>query len=141
MKTSLVLSILMGSLAVVFAQANDTPSMQELVQQGRRSQIVAKQWGTAQQTFTKALAIEPENLDALYGLGTALNELKQNDKAKDLFAKGSAIPPDQGRFQAGLGTCLANLKKYDLALTSFTKGLADQSLSGPERLSASLCPI
>lgn len=78
---------------VLFAQS---------VEQGRKF-FYYERWKSAQETFEKVLAANPNNIDAVYWLGQTLLELKDSVGAKNLYQKSLTQNGNAPLLLAGMG--------------------------------------
>jgi Tfp pilus assembly protein PilF len=76
--------------------------------------------------YDKALAINPDYLDALINRGNVLVEFKRFDEALASFDRALAIKPDSVDLLKNRAIVLIKLKRLDEALASFDKALAIQ---------------
>jgi tetratricopeptide (TPR) repeat protein len=78
---------------VLFAQS---------VEQGRKF-FYYERWKSAQETFEKVLAANPNNIDAVYWLGQTLLEMKDSVGAKNLYQKSLTQNGNAPLLLAGMG--------------------------------------
>ncbi|MDF2192989.1 tetratricopeptide repeat protein [Paraflavitalea sp. CAU 1676] len=78
---------------ILFAQSVD---------QGRKF-FYYERWKSAQETFEKVLAANPNNIDAVYWLGQTLLELKDSVGAKNLYQKSLTQNGNAPLLLAGMG--------------------------------------
>lgn len=62
--------------------------------------------------FERVLAVDPENAEALAGLGRAKLGLKKHDEALQLLERAAAKLPDDGPIQASLGELYGKLDRH-----------------------------
>jgi tetratricopeptide (TPR) repeat protein len=74
--------------------------------------------------FDRALAIDPNNTDALNGKGYALYGLGRYQEAISFFDKALAIDPDYVYALNGKGNAFLGLERYQEAISFFDKALA-----------------
>ncbi len=72
------------------------------VEQGRKF-FYYERWKSAQETFEKVLAANPNNIDAVYWLGQTLLELKDSVGAKNLYQKSLTQNGNAPLLLAGMG--------------------------------------
>lgn len=95
MKRSFILLVAMVVAGgnVLFAQS---------VEQGRKF-FYYERWKSAQETFEKVLAANPNNIDAVYWLGQTLLEMKDSVGAKNLYQKSLNQNGNAPLLLAGMG--------------------------------------
>ena len=71
-----------------------------------------------------ALAIRPDDAEALSGRGDVLRELKRLDEALASYDKAITLKPDHADAWNNRGLALWELKRLDEALVSFDKASA-----------------
>lgn len=78
-------------------------------------QIHAKEnrWKEAEAAFREALAIDPDDAEALDGLGQALRGLGKPEEAVYLHMKAIALEPRRAAAHLHLGMALADTKQFD----------------------------
>jgi tetratricopeptide (TPR) repeat protein len=76
---------------------------------------------SAERSFRRALAKDPENLSAMNGLGFLLLNMGKNAEAKTLFEKCLEIEPDAAGPMNGLARCLKEEGKVDEAIALWEK--------------------
>ncbi|MZP29523.1 tetratricopeptide repeat protein [Heliobacterium undosum] len=82
----------------------------------------------AEESFQKALELEPQLADAYYGVGRVYFEQGKYDQAEKAFASAIAFKQD-GRYYNALGDLLHYLGRVDEALTAYRRSLEWQ---GPQ---------
>jgi tetratricopeptide (TPR) repeat protein len=82
----------------------------------------------AADSYTSALASEPDNLCAHYNLGVCLREMQRWAAARACFEKLLAYDPHRDHVRIALADCLLHLNQPEEALVHF-----DQCWSQPER--------
>ncbi len=96
---------------------------QEVFEQGR----VAMEGGHPEQAkarFEAALAIYPQNFDALHFLGIVHAQMGLHQFAVSYFKQAAQINPNMAAVHNNLGLTLDDLQRYDEALASFDRALA-----------------
>ncbi|MEQ8192386.1 MAG: tetratricopeptide repeat protein, partial [Candidatus Eremiobacterota bacterium] len=73
--------------------------------------------------FNKALAINPDYVEALIGKGMALYKLEELEKAKNCFIKVMKLKPSDKIGWYGTGLVYLEQKKYDVAIQYFDEAL------------------
>lgn len=66
--------------------------------------------------FKKALALEPDNEQALRGYARSLYSEQRYDEALDAFERLLTLKPDNRSIELNVAVCLIDLKRYDEAL-------------------------
>jgi tetratricopeptide (TPR) repeat protein len=74
--------------------------------------------------FERALAIKPDNIDALNNRGSALRNLKRFAQALESYDQVLAIEPDHVEALYNRGNALQGLKRHGDALASFERALS-----------------
>ena len=75
------------------AGARDSEQAGKLVKEANRA-AATRQWSQAEKTYRAALAADPLNAAAAYGLGTALNAQRRRSEAFEAYALATGINPD-----------------------------------------------
>lgn len=83
--------------------------------------------------FQKALQIDPDNKNALNGLGLVYFELEEFEKAKELFLKTVYIDPDFSDAYNNLGVTYMKIGQWTEAIESFKKALSNPLYQNVER--------
>jgi tetratricopeptide (TPR) repeat protein len=71
----------------------------------------------------KALAVDPEHVDAFLLLGESYFRLRRFEQARDYYEKAREILPDTAGVYFNLGTVYYNLGEYDRAIVNYRKSL------------------
>jgi tetratricopeptide (TPR) repeat protein len=71
----------------------------------------------------KALAVDPEHVDAFLLLGESYFRLRRFEQARDYYEKAREILPDTAGVYFNLGTVYYNLGEYDRAIDNYRKSL------------------
>jgi len=71
----------------------------------------------------KAVALDPDNQEALYYLALGLQQAGQDERAVDVYRKVIASSPDSARAHGGLGSALLNLGQLEAAAASLRRAL------------------
>jgi tetratricopeptide (TPR) repeat protein len=66
--------------------------------------------------FKEALALEPDNEQALRGYARSLYSEQRYDEALDAFERLLSLKPDNRSIELNVAVCLIDLKRYDEAL-------------------------
>ncbi|MGC2571495.1 MAG: tetratricopeptide repeat protein, partial [Candidatus Nitrosopolaris sp.] len=74
--------------------------------------------------YDKALAIDPHNVNALYNIGIALDNLRNHTGAIEYYDKALAIDPHNVNALINKGISLYDLDKYHDAIVLYNKALA-----------------
>jgi Flp pilus assembly protein TadD len=82
-----------------------------------------RRYEEALEAFDRALASDPQNLEALMGKGQVLAELGRYEEALDAFHRALAVIPDSAEALVGVGQVLAELGRYEEALEVFDRVL------------------
>lgn len=91
-------------------------------------QFDLQQMEDAADSYTAALASDPDNLCARYNLGICLRQMKRWTAAMECFEKLLAYDPHRDHVRIGLADCLLHLNRPEEALVHF-----DQCWSQSER--------
>lgn len=78
---------------------------------------------TAEQEFRSALADNPDNPEAIYGIGWTFHMAGERAAARDAFEQLAARFPDSALGYRGLGSVLMAQGEFGAARTQFTLGL------------------
>lgn len=100
----------------------DPADMDALVMLGRLEKIAQKP-ADAEKTYRKALAIDPENEEALIGLATVLSDNGNNTEAADILRKLAEKNPSQESLRR-LASSYEQMKEYGLAAETLGRALA-----------------
>ena len=87
-----------------------------------RLQKIAQNSTEAEKAYKQALAIDPNNEDALTGLALVYSDLGQNDKAADLFRQAAEKNPNPHSL-AALASAYEQMRDYSLAAETFKRAL------------------
>lgn len=96
----------------------------ELIDESRSAAFLLQQASTADLTTNaawrehlvrRALALEPDNADALFDLATMLRVLRRYDEALELLERHRRRFPGDPRVIADIGRCLSGLRRYAAA--------------------------
>jgi protein O-GlcNAc transferase len=74
--------------------------------------------------YERALAVRPDDIDALYNCANVLSQLKRYGEAVAAYEAALAIRPDHARALENRGNALTKLKHYEAALASYDAALA-----------------
>lgn len=99
----------------------DPKDTESLVMLGRLDKV-AQNTVDAEKAYNKALAIDPENEDALTGLAMIHADRGENDQAADILKKLAEKNPSQKSLRA-LGTAYEQMKEFGLAAQSLRRAL------------------
>jgi tetratricopeptide (TPR) repeat protein len=88
-----------------------------------RLQKIAQKSPEAEKSYRKALAIDPENEEALVGLATVLADSGDNTAAADILKKLAEKNPSQESLRR-LASSYEQMKEYGLAAETLTRALA-----------------
>lgn len=112
------------------AQIQKNKALNDAFNQGKEA-IMAKQWDTAVQAFTKASEMDPKqnvvwgNLaDAYIGLAgtkTGADQEAAMNKAVEAFNKAIELKPDDAAYHNNYALALAKMKKFDEAQAELNK--------------------
>ncbi len=80
----------------------------------------------ARSSFDRALALRPDDIEALNNRGLVLSSLGQRDAALADFDRAVALRPDFAAAHLNRGMVLTHLRRPDEALASFDRALAVQ---------------
>lgn len=75
-------------------------------------------------TYRNALALAPENGEALYGLGAAAAHAKRDDEARDWLERATKVEPDLANAWTTLGDLEVREKHFEKAAEAFGKAAA-----------------
>lgn len=75
----------------------------------------------AERHFRKSIDLKPNNVEALYNLGTALGRLGRADEAEQMLRKALEIWPDSAKARNNLGMALLERKEYTEAESHFAE--------------------
>lgn len=78
----------------------------------------------AVESYDRALALEPDSVEALYNRGNALRDLKRHEEALASYDRVLALEPGNTRALNNRGAVLRILKRYDEAVASYEHALA-----------------
>jgi tetratricopeptide (TPR) repeat protein/S1-C subfamily serine protease len=78
-----------------------------------------KQYQKAIEDFNRAIALNPDYVDAYYNRGNTYKELKQYQRAIDDYNRAIALKPDYADAYYTRGTIYANLRQYQKAIEDF----------------------
>ena len=107
------------TFCTVFMLANlNAQSIQEGV-----NHLYADRFKSAEQTFQKLLAVNPNNADAIYWLGQTYLDMDDNDAARQLYDKALAANGNNPLIMVGKGHLLLIDKKIDEARQQFEAAL------------------
>ena len=107
------------TLCTVFMLANlNSQSIQEGV-----NHLYADRFKSAEQTFQKLLAVNPNNADAIYWLGQTYLDKDDNEAARQLYDKALAANGNNPLIMVGKGHVLLLDKKIDDARQLFESAL------------------
>ena len=107
------------TLCTVFMLANlNAQSLQEGV-----NHLYADRFKSAEQTFQKLLAVNPNNADATYWLGQTYLDMDDNDAARQLYDKALAANGNNPLIMVGKGHVLLVDKKIEDARQLFESAL------------------
>lgn len=112
MRRLATLSVLVFSFSAMFAAASHAQTVDDLYREGVSARN-AREFEKASDYLRRALALEPENSDALVQLGFAELALDRRDKARISFEKALDVAPDYE--DARLGLALVAFREFDLA--------------------------
>ena len=82
-----------------------------------------EQWDPAQEFFTKALNLEPRDVDARYFSGRAFYDANRFERSIEAFEQALRIDADQGRIYENLGLAQDALGKFGAAEKSLRKAV------------------
>lgn len=97
------------------------PLFHELIAESRSAAFLLQQASTADLTTNaawrehlvrRAIALEPDNADALFDLATMLRVLRRYDEALELLERHRRLFPGDPRVVADIGRCLSGLRRY-----------------------------
>ena len=100
------------------------PLFHELIEESRSAAFLLQQASTADLTTNaawrehlvrRALALEPDNADALFDLATMLRVLRRYEEALELLERHRRLFPGDPRVVADIGRCLSGLQRYAVA--------------------------
>jgi tetratricopeptide (TPR) repeat protein len=83
-----------------------------------------RRYEEALEAFDRALASDPQNLEALMGKGQVLAELGRYEEALRMFDRALELNPDSAETLVDRGKVLARLAYYEEALRMFDRALA-----------------
>jgi len=83
-----------------------------------------RQWNHAIQFYRKALAVNPQYLDAYVGLGGDYYELGQYDVEVESYQKASLEDPNNAEAAYLLATAYEDVGRYDSAIEAYKRSLA-----------------
>jgi predicted Zn-dependent protease len=75
-------------------------------------------WANATASFERAIALDPGNVDARFGLGLVLTRQGKFEQAKNVLVDGLLISPDKGRGWLTAAEAFAELGKDEAAASS-----------------------
>jgi tetratricopeptide (TPR) repeat protein len=104
------------------AQLPISSNVSRLIRRARRAHD-AGEFDKADRHYNAALAQQPNNFDALHGLGGIQFQRGRSDTALGLFQEALKIDPSRADGFASLGLAFYALKDFDRALKSFEAGL------------------
>ncbi|MBN2195878.1 MAG: tetratricopeptide repeat protein [Polyangiaceae bacterium] len=94
--------------------------------------VKAKDPAAAAELYRRALALNPDNIDALIFLGGLLSEGGRPVEARQHLAHALQLDPNSSTAHYNLGNALAAEKRYDEALESWQRAIdLDPKASGP----------
>jgi len=79
---------------------------------------------TALASYDRALAVRPDNAEALYNRGITLHELKRFEAALASYDRALAVRPDYAEAHSNRGNSLKELRRLEAALASYDRALA-----------------
>ncbi len=114
-----------------FARKLQAKKRQQSFDFSREFDLAARQFrhGRMQEaadTYRRILSVNPEEPQALYGLGITLPHLGQPDNGIELLKKSLAIDPQYAAAYNALGVLLIDKRAYEDAATAFRKALKIQ---------------
>ena len=74
--------------------------------------------------YKTALRKDPDNLQALIGLGNLYYQTNQDREAIESFGKALALDPSNPNVRTDLAVCLRRTGKYDLAIDELKKAIS-----------------
>jgi tetratricopeptide (TPR) repeat protein len=115
----LLAAIFAGFMVVRSIRAkNEQKRAQETTEEARKR----KYFEDAIAAYQNALAQDPQNVEALRGMGNALFALEKYDQALDAFTQANESKPTPATY-AGLGDALAKLKRYNEAIDAYQEAI------------------
>ena len=120
----------LGGLLLLFWLA--LPLISEVYNEQGNKNHVQRELGTAEENYLRAIALNPDNVDAHYNLGNLYEDLQQFDKARTEYLL--AVKGDVPEAYNNLARLLIKKKEYPQAVALLNKGIlqANQQDSFPE---------
>lgn len=78
----------------------------------------------AEEIYSQVLAVDPNNVEVLYFLGTIAHQIGKHETAIELLDKALAVRPQFAEALSNRGAALQALERHDEALASFDRALA-----------------
>ncbi|OUL27673.1 hypothetical protein BV372_25530 [Nostoc sp. T09] len=100
----------------------DSQIAQDFVNEGN-DLGASKRYKEAIASYDKAIALKPDDADAWYGRGFALNELQRYSDALVAYDKAIALNPDHADAWYNRGIALDDLQRYSDAVASYDKAI------------------
>lgn len=127
---ALLLSLSLAAPATVLSACSDKSALSPEDQAAQNKADLAngaarvrdEKYDDAESMFARVLANDPENVEALAGMGRVKLGQKKFDEAVSLLERAGAKKPDDGPLQASLGEVYAKLERHMDAATAY--GLA-----------------
>ena len=143
--SKIILLILSMSSVISFAQQAEKPTKEQRESQTalRLAQKSLKNdnFIQAEADYRKAIALDPENQDAKYNLGTAYYEKNKNDEAMLRFkqaAKSAKTKEEKHSAFHNLGNTFMNAEKYREAVESYKNALRNDPTDDETRYNLAL---
>ncbi|MEO8096564.1 MAG: tetratricopeptide repeat protein [Acidobacteriota bacterium] len=96
-----------------------------------RLQLAARNMDGGAAAFQKALAVEPDNEDALVGMASVLADRGDNAGAAEMFRRAAEKNPSAASLQR-LAAAYEQMKEYALAAETIRRALALDPMNAPE---------
>jgi TolB-like protein/DNA-binding winged helix-turn-helix (wHTH) protein/Tfp pilus assembly protein PilF len=91
---------------------------------GRDRQMYDRDWTGAEKSFSRALEIDPNNVDAHYFFGFLLHGLGRFSESISHFERAEQLDPLSSTVQSGFGRILYRARRFDEAIAHFNRAIA-----------------
>ena len=94
------------------------------VAMGRDKQMYDRDWSGAEKSFSRALEIDPNSVDAHYFYGFLLHGLGRFSESISHFERAEQLDPLSSTVQSGFGRVLYRARRFDEAISHFHRAIA-----------------